>query len=45
MIICLYGEVPGGRDAADGHLFVADAVGVGAGGPGPPRKSLTWHTD
>ena len=27
--------VPGARDAADGHVFVADVSVVGDGGPGP----------
>ena len=42
-IICLYGEVPGARDAADGHVFVAGVDVVGHRGLGPPPKSSAWH--
>ena len=31
-----YGVVPGAREAADGHSFVASAGVVGRSGPGPP---------
>ena len=41
-IICLYGVVPGARDAADGHVFVA---GVGRIGLGPSPRSSAWHAD
>ena len=43
VMICLYGVVPGARDAADGHVFVAGVGVVGRRGPGPPPKSPAWH--
>ena len=42
-IICLYGVVPGARDAADGHVFVAGVGVVGRIGPGPPPRSPALH--
>ena len=35
--------VPGARDAADGHVFVAGVGVVGRIGPGPPPQSPAWH--
>ena len=34
-ILCLYGVVPGARNAADGHVFVAGVGVIGHIGPGP----------
>ena len=42
-MICLYGVVPGARDAADGHVFVPDVGVVGHIGPGPPPRIPAWH--
>ena len=42
-VICLFEVVPGARDAADGHVFVADVSVVGDGGPGPSPLSSAWH--
>ena len=44
-IICLYGVVPGARDAADGHVFVASVAVVGRRGPKPSPWSRAWHGD
>ena len=42
-ILCLYRVVPGVRDAADGHVFVADVGAAGHRGPGPPPRSPAWQ--
>ena len=43
MLLCLFGVVPGGRDAADGQVFVADASYIGAGGQVPSPRSRARH--